>query len=1519
MDNTVENYEFMGKPLKDWDNQPTSSETMPEDKAIEMGILQPQDAAPQEANKQTPNTQDNKFTQTLDAMGVEHPDAEKEYQKLSVGASILDGAKAFGVEASHFFTPKQYELQYDSKTKVGESMKYITRYGLGALGFAIGGGEIGAGIKAVGIASDTEKAVKAGEFIQKLFSFNPIKTAEGASKLEKGTAFLGNSIIGGALPSALADYKFYNQDGNEGHLADVFGNSNNPLIQYLQTDEKDSKFEGGLKNAVEGFLTNTVMGTAIGVIPKVTGNLFRGIKGVFKANTEEEAKIAFKDVIKADTQLQNIGSTVDLLETVKATKAEADASGQEASELLRGRIPAENLDDADAMLKSIDAGNDIHVNEDGSYAIEVSNWQDAHKVSKEDYISQRGDKSIEDMNNAVKDTWTGRGWVGENEELNSKTTKNIVDHYKDKWDIDNKQKIKVSYVDGLKNGEKPVEGFTETVGNTIQINIDKNSPNPHAVLRSELEHARDIAKGEVPKNLKNKHFARYNGKNESEMSVDYVMKKSQARADKLDSNSNINTPASLVQETKGVNTPNKPETSLSDTKISAENEQLKLDFNTKLEDTKLTAKSSGDVVNNLSDGQLQPKTEGDILNTIKTVIEVDPEVSGHTWKDLAKDSENLVTQLKGMGDSLGEDSDIYRELLLADNVDTVDKIARFQIASTKILGGLKDKIQGLPKDAPIESKKQLVDLYNNVRTTVEKTKSSAGRLLNEQKVVNESLGSFADKGLSAMQKEGINEFTDLLNKKLGEQVKLYFTKAEGFNLNQIKQNVITSLLEKGSTFADLLSDESFTKNLNSAMDDILVKAKREGKLDSTELAAKIHSFVTEQTYNEITEATKLAPTETGMWKTFSNWFRGNVPAYYVHNLLSSPTTLIKNIASGGANSISFALRKMAAGKIGGGQELTQEGIDQFVGLFKNWSECWELSKQAFKNGDGLLTNVSSDTLNNMYRGLDNLDEVWTNGTTLEKLQSIHSVMTRAMGASDEFMSQLNYRSIAYAKSLGDARVIAKQVGKEADEEFIALAADKIFKETKFTDAGLPRDVDAYHEAKSILYQNSLTGKIINNKTGEVEQMRNPSVLMKLGAGLQNASEDIPVLKFIIPFIKTPTNILQMAVDHSALSLLSPETQRILKNGGKEAALAKAQIAMGSTSFMIGSTMAASGMITGGLPADQKERSALLKSGWRPYSFKVSYGGENHYVSYQGYEPIATILGTGADLVQLGTMAANPSDENKISKLAQQAGIIFANNFVDKAYFRTAVTQMNIVFNADNVSPIQLQNNLGAVLAGAVLPDSSGVKNLSTIGRVDAKKPENIIQSALTGYLNRGLGEYKRNEFGEKESLTNLLLSKSYNVGQNPEDKELRRLAEQGYSPTQVSKVYSELQIKLKEFRDPTTKQTAYDAMQEEMGTETIGGKTLREAVGDLVMSDEYNALPDTSDDKSDETKTTEINSIYQDYIQKARDTIASQDNFVNKNNQSINEKYSEFQQMKQEGIINNQTTTDIREKLNSIF
>lgn len=82
----------------------------------------------------------------------------------------------------------------------------------------------------------------------------------------------------------------------------------------------------------------------------------------------------------------------------------------------------------------------------------------------------------------------------------------------------------------LRIANKELEKLTKTpdIHPNITIQINKNAKHPHAILRSELEHARDIAKRTVP-NQKAQHFSRYSGINESEMSLGYVKKKADSR------------------------------------------------------------------------------------------------------------------------------------------------------------------------------------------------------------------------------------------------------------------------------------------------------------------------------------------------------------------------------------------------------------------------------------------------------------------------------------------------------------------------------------------------------------------------------------------------------------------------------------------------------------------------------------------------------------------------------------------------------------------------------------------------------------------------------------------------------------------------------------------------------------------------------------------------------------------------------------------------------------------------------
>jgi hypothetical protein len=333
-----------------------------------------------------------------------------------------------------------------------------------------------------------------------------------------------------------------------------------------------------------------------------------------------------------------------------------------------------------------------------------------------------------------------------------------------------------------------------------------------------------------------------------------------------------------------------------------------------------------------------------------------------------------------------------------------------------------------------------------------------------------------------------------------------------------------------------------------------------------------------------------------------------------------------------------------------------------------------MCKSAFLNGEGKLS-VMKDT---MAMGED---EVFTgfrewkfDFSTREgiwyAIQNFHSLMTRAMGASDEMMSQFNYRSIKRAKSIEQAKQIADKFGIK-DEAVISQLEDNIFKKA-FDEAGRPMDVEALAEAKEILYQTPLNGQMFDRATGDMTQVRPESWVTSFAGSLNSAAATNPVLKIMFPFVKTGANILQQNLEHNGIyAVLSNSQRQLLMSNTREGALARSQVAFGMFSMMSGCMLAMSGHITGSAPTDPNEKKALFATGWKPYSIRIG----NKYISYQGYEPIETILGFAADSVNIYGNIKNSEDEDKWQKFSQKVMSSLMNNFLDKAAFRTGLRQM----------------------------------------------------------------------------------------------------------------------------------------------------------------------------------------------------------------------------------------------------
>ena len=1503
---------------------------------VELGILQEQ---PQQSTE-APND-------TVQPQKAERDD----YEDLGYWQTVGDELVAGAVELSKFVTPKKYELQYTPRTRAGEAFQTFSKY-LYGIGGLLMGGEVAAVAKAGAAAKGMNGASKVAGGLETVLKGDKFfKTGKGGLKAlgVKGLNIGTQGVIQGAILDATI------HTADEGRMADLFGETNNAFIDWLQTDENDSEAMGKFKNVVDGALFSIGINGVFSAAEPILGRVFRNMKSLKEA-VPEAAEPVQQEIAKDMSKLEKIANTSDLVDTVKSIKQEAEETGADASQMVADRLHTADIEDGQNILKTLNDGEDIFVHSDGTWDIKISSWEDAYKTTEEGYRKQLealdeingesnvGNTALTHQDQAVRDTWVNRGWIGENEQLTQANANKIIKNYKDKFQLDNN--IKVEFVDGLKVKGNTVEGVTSSTtyqgkakrptkaaqtkidkkkleiqkiqdqitmlegGNgeisdpldvlkeklriannelkdltnipkpekltNITIKIDKAAKNPYATLRAEMEHARDITKGEVPKE-EGKHFSRYNGANESEVASGYTYKKSVGRNKALNGET-------VVEEPKPTVEPAKTETPAAPVE-TVKPQQLKIDFN-----------STTEAVDNLATGKAEIKQVSDVDAIVNKAAEIDPEVSGYTWDAIAKDSDKLGDLLVN-AEELGL-KDTLDEALNIGDVKTMDVITRKVMAVNKLQSHLADKLAALGENPPIEQMTKVVDLIDQIARYTKETGSASGRSLQARKLVNRAVETFGSLRMSELTKAGIHDLADLLEADIVKAFDLKFTR--GQSLGDIKRELMTNWLQNSdSPFVQMImSDKEMATKFDEILDKVL---KSNGKVS---LEKEILNAVVEADYKAAFNATKLTSDPQIKANVIKNWIdkNGSVTSFYVHNLLSGIGTLAKNIISGGLNTAYFPAKKIIAGYMGGGEALKQEGWNTYKNLMTSWKEAWSLGREAFMNGEGTLATMKdtmaladSETLNGFREwqfDWETPEGIW------HGIQNFHSVMTRAMGASDEFMSQLNYRAISRAKALSQADELAKKFNI-TNEEDINKIADNLFKGA-FDKEGRALDVEALAEAKDILYQLPLNGKMFDARSGEMAQVRANHTALSLADNLNQQAAKNFLLKIMFPFVKTGTNILQQNLEHNGLyAVLSKNQRELLMANTREGAMARSQVAFGMFSFMVASGLAMNGQITGSAPANQKERQALFETGWKPYSIKFG----NKYVSYQGHEPIQTILGFAADSVNIGSNIVTSNDEAKWEKFTQQVLSTTVNNFLDKAAFRTGLRQLAALTSPDEGNIEAFKKALVQTGQG-FLPNASMVKSVSSLGQRDVTAPKSAYERMFNNYFNRGLGDYRRDVFGNRQDNFGLLVTNIATDNSNmPEYAEMERLAEYGFSPTDIRKEIVGTGLKFVNFKDPQTDRSVYDAMQEELSTLDIDGKTLQEAVRELVTSQEYQDLPlgvnmnGVKYSSSEDTKLNAIRDIFVEYNNEAFNKVINEygDYFVDRKGRTMSEAVEEVQ------------------------
>ena len=153
----------------------------------------------------------------------------------------------------------------------------------------------------------------------------------------------------------------------------------------------------------------------------------------------------------------------------------------------------------------------------------------------------------------------------------------------------------------------------------------------------------------------------------------------------------------------------------------------------------------------------------------------------------------------------------------------------------------------------------------------------------------------------------------------------------------------------------------------------------------------------------------------------------------------------------------------------------------------------------------------------------------------------------------------------------------------------------------------------------------------------------------------------PAMQIILPFVRTPANLVSWAVQHvPGLNLASGRWRADFAAGGERQARAIARVVIGAGLTTTALALTQDEIITGAGMFDKEQGNAKRAAGWQPYSIKI---GDTYY-SYQRIEPVAKVIGLAADLIEL---ARATKDEQDFGKIASLTVLLFSNATISTTY------------------------------------------------------------------------------------------------------------------------------------------------------------------------------------------------------------------------------------------------------------
>lgn len=401
---------------------------------------------------------------------------------------------------------------------------------------------------------------------------------------------------------------------------------------------------------------------------------------------------------------------------------------------------------------------------------------------------------------------------------------------------------------------------------------------------------------------------------------------------------------------------------------------------------------------------------------------------------------------------------------------------------------------------------------------------------------------------------------------------------------------------------------------------------------------------------------------------------------YINSLLSGPKTHIINAISNTINTLMSPLeRGVAAGVESVLAPLQRRAPERFFaevpadvfGAFSGIQEGSRTALYTLRNGISPGQASKWEFQRTAFRG---------------KLGRIIRAPTTTLEAADNLNYSINYRAALNALALRRARGAGLR-GQPVAERMADLLANP------------PADLlrSAAETAEYRLFRND-PGAFAN--------------------WIMQGRERFPILRFVIPFIKTPANLLKYGLARSPAGFFNPSLRRNLMAKNPEAA---DQIARA----MIGSVLAASvavlfgqGKITGQVPKDAAARDRFYREGKMAYSVRIG----DQWVQYQRLEAFNQPLSQVATVVD----AINARDKTANEKVA-----VAIQTLVQNLGSQNYMAGLNNVVQAIE-DPDRYGSNFLSRFAASAVPHSSLLRSGAQVADPTFRRPRTFTETLAAG-------------------------------------------------------------------------------------------------------------------------------------------------------------------------------------------